>query len=254
MLIDTHAHTNFIDFNDDHREAIKRALDSGIWVVNASSNLENSRKAVEIARSFKEGVYAAVGEHPIHEGGGKVDYDAFLELAKDKKVVAIGEIGLDYFHMNVGTKDGQKEMLAKFLEIADKVKKPAIIHCREAYDDLVEILAEFKITHPDFYCVAHFFIGSKEILKKIIDTGLYISFTGVITFTKDYDELVRMVPDDKIMAETDCPWVAPVPCRGKKNEPMYVKYVVERMAEIRGVPFEKMAEQTFSNARKFFGI
>jgi TatD DNase family protein len=254
MLIDTHAHTNFIDFKDDYKEAIKRALDSNIWVVNASSNLENAKKAVEIAHSFKEGVYAAVGEHPIHEGSGEVDYEAFFELAKDEKVVAIGEIGLDYFHMKEGTKDGQKEMLIKFLEIANRVKKPAIIHCREAHDDLVKILADFKKTHPDLMGVMHFFVGSEEILKKVLDLGFYVSFTGVITFTTDYNGLVRMVPDDRIMSETDCPWVAPVPYRGKKNEPMYVKYVVEKMAEIRGVSFEKMSEQTFANAKRFFRI
>lgn len=254
MLIDTHAHTNFIDFNDDHKEAIKRAMDSDVWVVNASSNLENSQKAVEIAHMFERGVYVAVGEHPIHEGKQEINYDAFLELAKDEKVVAIGEVGLDYFHMKEGTKDGQKEMLIKFLEMADKVKKPVIIHCREAHDDLVKILTDFKKTHPDFYGVMHFFVGSKDILKKVLALGFYVSFTGVITFTSDYNGLVKMVPDERIMSETDCPWVAPVPYRGKKNEPMYVKYVVERMAEIRGVSFEKMAEMTFNNARRFFKI
>jgi TatD DNase family protein len=254
MIIDTHAHTNFLDFKDDYKDVIQRALDDGVWMINASSNLENAMKAVHLANHYKEGVFAAVGQHPIHEGGGDVDYDTFEKLARDPKTVAIGEVGLDYFHMKQGTKEGQHAMLRRFIDIACSVDKPAIIHCRNAYEDLLKVLHEAKRQHPHFSCVMHFFAGSKEVLREVLDMGFYVSFTGVITFAREYDERIRMVPDDRIMAETDCPFVAPEPFRGKRNEPLYVKQVIQKMADVRGVSFDDMARITTKNAKRFFRI
>ncbi len=298
LIIDTHAHINFNDFKGDSKDVIKRALDSDVWMINVGAEKITSERAMNIAEEYKEGVYAAVGLHPSHlveqdveyeENGEPVkyrskpeefDYDFYLNLAKNEKVVGIGECGLDYYHSpqseisrpqrqsvatagaanlkNKNWKEKQKEVFAKHLKLAKEVNKPIIIHCREAHDDLLEILrAEAKLPRG----VMHFFTGTLEQAKKYIEFGFHVSFSGVITFPPRrgeivgaYDEIIKSIPLDRILAETDCPYVAPVPHRGKRNEPAYVKYIVKKIAEIKGVPFEKVAEQTTKNARELFGI
>jgi len=278
LLIDTHAHVNFNDFKDDSKEVIKRALDENIWMINVGTERKTSERAVKIAEEYNEGVYAAIGLHPSHlveqdveykENGEIVkykskpeefDYDFYLNLAKNKKVVGIGECGLDFHRIEnqaseklkvKSLKEKQKEVFIKHLELAREVKKPIIIHCRDAHDDLLKIL-RLAVKPPSG--VMHFFTGNLEQAKKYIELGFYISFSGVITFAKNYDELVRQIPLEKIIIETDCPYVAPIPHRGKRNEPQYVKYVAQKIAEIKGVSFEEVAEQTTKNARKLFKI
>ena len=278
LLIDTHAHANFNDFKSDSKEVIKRALDENIWMINVGAESKTSERAVKMAEEYKEGVYAAIGLHPSHlveqdveykENGEIVkykskpeefDYDFYLNLAKNKKVVGIGECGLDFHRIEnqaseklkvKSLKEKQKEVFIKHLELAREVKKPIIIHCRDAHDDLLKIL-RLAVKPPSG--VMHFFTGNLEQAKKYIELGFYISFSGVITFAKNYDELVRQIPLEKIIIETDCPYVAPVPYRGKRNEPQYVKYVAQKITEIKGVSFEEVAEQTTKNARKLFKI
>lgn len=270
LLIDTHAHVNFHDFKNDSKEVVKRALDDGIWMINVGSERKTSERAVKMAEEYEEGVYAAVGLHPGHlieqnvehkESGETIkykskpeefDYDFYLNLAKNKKVVGIGECGLEYFHIkDEKAKQKQREILVKHLELAKEVKKPIIIHCRDAHDDLSDIFnLEAKLPSG----VMHFFTGTLEQAKKYIDLGFYISFSGVITFTQSYDEVVKNIPLEKILIETDCPYVAPVPHRGKRNEPTYVKYVAQKIAEIRGLSFDEVSEQTTKNARELFNI
>ena len=285
LLIDTHAHVNFNDFKDDYKETIKRALDENIWMINVGAEKKTSERTIKMAEEYNEGVYAAVGLHPSHlieqdveykENGEIVkykskpeefDYDFYLNLAKNKKVVGIGECGLDHYHnpenknlnlKNKNWKEKQKEVFIKHLELAKEVKKPIIIHCRDAHDDLLKIL-NLAVKPPSG--VMHFFTGNLEQAKEYIELGFYISFSGVITFPPQkgeivgaYDEIIKNVPLEKILIETDCPYVAPVPHRGKRNEPQYVKYVAQRIAEIKGVSFEEVAEQTTKNARKLFKI
>ena len=276
LLIDTHAHVNFNDFKDDYKETIKRALDENIWMINVGAESKTSERAMKMAEEYDEGVYAAVGLHPSHlveqdveykENGELIkykskpeefDYGFYLNLARNKKVVGIGECGLDYFRTSDESfKEKQKEIFIKHLELAKEVNKPIIIHCRDAHDDLLAIFnLEAKLPSG----VMHFFTGTLEQAKKYIELGFYISFSGVITFpplrrvgANAYNDVIKNIPLEKILVETDCPYVAPVPRRGKRNEPQYVKYVAQKIAELRGLSFEEVEGQTTKNARKLFG-
>lgn len=284
ILIDTHTHVNFSAFKDDAREVIERALEAGVWLINVSSQYSTSERAVKITRDYQEGVYAAVGLHPIHlhegrydssELGEKVsvrtraeefDVAKYLELAKNEKTVAIGETGLDYFHIKdleekEDVKQKQKEVFMQQLELAARVEKPVIIHCRDssvgardAYRDLFEILTAQKKKNPALRGVNHFFSGGIEEAEKLFELGFLISFTGVITFAHNWDEVIKTAPLEKLMVETDAPYVAPVPYRGKRNEPLYVRETANKIAELKGVSFDEAAAATTANARTLFKI
>lgn len=260
LLIDTHAHVNFSDFKKDYKEVIKRALDEGAGMIIVGAYGDASKRAVEIAEEYESGVYAAVGQHPGTKE--EFNYDYFLKLAKHEKVVGIGECGLEYFHIkDEQAHQRQKDIFAKHIELAKEVKKPLIIHCREAHDDLLKLLYANSHNLNTNAGAMHFFTGTLEQAKKYIELGFYISFSGVITFlplrranANAYDEVVKNIPLEKILIETDCPYAAPVPHRGKRNEPQYVKYVAQKIAEIKELPFEEVAEQTTQNARELFKI
>lgn len=278
-LIDTHTHTNFAAFKGDSKEAIKRALDSGVWLVNVGSQFSTSKRAVDIAQNYQEGVYAAVGLHPHHLYDQEInnaqedesicyktmqenfEHDDYLKLAQNEKVVAIGECGLDYFKLSDADieekKEKQKEIFVKHIELAKEVNKPLIIHCRDAHDDLLEILKSSSDKLPKLSQnkgVMHFFTGSIDEAFKYINLGFYISFSGVITFAQNYYELVKEIPLDCILIETDAPYVAPIPYRGKRNEPAYVAEVAKKIAEIKRISFEDVASQTVKNSRSLFKI
>lgn len=291
MFIDTHAHINFNAFKDDGDKVIKRALENNTWVINVGSQYSSSKRAVEYAEKYPEGVYAAVGLHPMHLENLRVDLleeegfesrkedldiNRYRELAKNPKVIAIGEIGLDYYHPKEGTpglpssederkgkeekelilkvRNNQKKVLVDQLKLTAEIKKPVIIHCREAHDDMTEILKKEKQDNPNLTGVLHCFSGNLEEAKRYIDLGFFISFTGLITFVNKWDEVIKNIDLDKIMVETDCPYLTPIPFRGQRNEPLYVKHVAEKIAEIKGTKIEEVAEQTTKNARKLFGI
>ncbi|MEK7493779.1 MAG: TatD family hydrolase [Patescibacteria group bacterium] len=256
MLFDSHTHVNFKDFDADRDAVIKRCLDEDIWMINAGTDAEYSKKAVAIAHAYQEGVYAAVGVHP-NDGEKAGEFSAIEELAKDEKVVAIGETGLDYFRITNDdgrAKEKQKELFIKHIELAHTVSKPLIIHCRDAHNDLFELLKAKSHKLTTSPGVMHFFTGTREDAEKYLNLGFYLSFSGVLTFTRNYDDLVRWAPLDRILVETDAPFVAPVPHRGKRNEPSYAKYVAQRIAEIKGLSFEEVAERTTQNARELFAI
>ncbi len=251
MLIDSHTHTNLEQFKDDYDEVIKRALDEDVWMINIGVDMLSSQNAVKIAHEYNEGVYAACGLHP-NDVSDSFDFNLLKKIASDKKVVGIGETGLDYFK----TEDEEKKIkqidfLMKHIEIAKELKKPIIIHCRDAHEDAIKVL---KANIKGVCGVIHFFTGTMEQAKKYIDLGFYLSFAGVITFTKDYDEIVKWVPIDRILVETDAPFVSPVPNRGKRNEPSYVKFTAEKLAELKGVTFENIVVQTTKNTRELFKI
>ncbi len=277
MFIDTHAHLNFSDFKDDADKVIQRSLNSYTWMIIVGSELKSSRRALDYANKYEKGVYATVGLHPINinyqdllenqRAGDKehFNFETYENLAKLSKVVAIGETGLDYYHLDPkGDKDKiknkQKEVFLKQLILARQLDLPVIIHCRQAHDDMINILKDFKSENENLFSdnkpwgVMHCFSGDEELAWQYFKLGLMISFTGLITFSKNWDELLRKVPLDKIMIETDTPFMTPEPYRGERNEPMLVQYVANRIAEIRSAPLERIAEVTSNNAKRLFNI
>ncbi len=282
-LIDTHAHINFSAFKEDGDEVIRRTLDEDIGMVLVGSQYKTSKRALEYANKYESGVYASIGLHPIHlqdivaknkgdEGDYSIktkaenfNYDNYEKLADFRKIVAIGEIGLDYYHINLKSsvekvKEKQKKVFYKQLVLALKKELPVIIHCRQAHDDMVEVLTGFKNEYKNklpnnrAWGVMHCFSGDEDLAWKYFNLGLMISFTGLITFSKQWDDLIRKVPLDKIMIETDSPYMTPEPYRGHRNEPALVYYVAEHIAKIRNLPIKKVAQITTDNAKKFFSI
>lgn len=272
-LFDVHTHVQFAAFKDDADIVIQRALDAGIWMVNVGTQKDTSAKAIELAHKYPEGVYAAVGLHPIHieklhhdaqelgdspemEGftsrGEEFDSEFYRKLSQDLKVVAIGECGLDYYRLGSETKEKQKKVFLQQIELAREVKKPLMIHCRRAFGDLISILqtASYKL-QPS---VVHFFSGTKDDAKKLLDLGFSFSFGGVITFAREYDEVVQYIPLGRITLETDAPYVAPVPFRGKRNEPLYVAEVVKKVAALKNFSVEEVSQKTMENARILFKV
>ncbi len=252
-LFDIHSHLNFKDFDIDKEEVIQRALDAGIWMINVGSDYESSKKAVEIAGKYKEGVYAAVGLHPNDNKKEIFDFDKYHELANHPKVVSIGECGIDLKYQKSNLKS-QIELFKRQIELAVEMDKPLMIHCRDAHDDVIDIVSSFKLHAPRLRGNIHFFSGAWEQAQQYFDLGFTISFTGVITFANQYDEIIKKAPLDKIMIETDAPFVAPLPWRGRRNESLYVQEVAKRMAEIRGLTYEEIARITTQNALKFFNL
>ena len=266
--IDIHSHLGFGDYSQDLKEVIKRMEDSGVATITIGTDLESSKEAVKIAAEF-ENVWACIGSHPADKKDFIFEEKDFAELVKNPKVVAIGECGLDYFRLELGQgfplmdqgetltdavqeeKNRQKKEFIKQIEFSIKYNKPLMLHIRDAYDDAYEILSKYKGKARGNM---HFFAGSLDWAKKFIDLGFTISFTGVITFARQYDEIIKNIPLDKIHAETDSPYVAPIPYRGKRNEPTYVIEVVKKIAEIRGEDFEKVRVQLIENTRRVFGV
>jgi TatD DNase family protein len=349
MLIDTHAHVNFHAFKDDAKDVLQRALDSGVQVINVGSQIDTSRECVELANRFETGIYAVVGLHPEHTHEQVVDeedahfktreeifdYEMYRELAKDPKVVGIGECGLDYYRMpldsppnggSLGTsadglspslidqiKEKQKAAFRLQVKLAKELNKVLVIHSRpekgsnELFDDVLKILDEELISTtpsrksgtpllfqegnapqlsqnnrglsaealakeeaspPNIGGVpraaggggikfeVHSFTGSLEYLQKFLDRGAYVSFNGIITFDKtgNMEKLVKMTPLDRLILETDCPFLAPIPNRGKRNEPSFVKFVADKVALIKSKSVEEIAEITTTNSKRLFKI
>jgi len=253
MYIDTHAHLNFEAFKTDYPQAIDRAFAADVrGIINIGSNLETSKKAIEIAEKYPTGVYAAIGLHPIHTKDEKFNEEEFIKLAKNKKVVALGETGLDYYY-DRSTKVLQKEVFERHLKISQIVSKPVILHSRDAGEDVLSVLMAQR---PEPLGVMHCFQGDWSYAKVILDMGLYISFTGLITFSKNYDtfEAIYQIPLERILIETDCPYMTPEPYRGKRNEPAFVVEIAKKIAKIKKIPLEKVAAETSENAIELFGL
>jgi len=273
MLIDTHAHLNFNAYKNDLEEVIRRCLSENVWVVNVGSKYDTSKRAVEIAEGYKAGFYAAIGLHPIHSVPGLVkiktdleegnfnsteedfDIEKYRKLAKSEKVVAIGEIGLDYYYRPKTKKKlelfkkKQKEVFLKHLDLARELNLPMIFHCRSAQDDLIEILKN----NPGIQGVVHCFSGTLEQAKKYLEMGFYLGFTGII-FKLDLDNIIKEIPIEKILVETDCPYLTPLKAGSERNEPIFVKYVAKRIAELKNIDYQKVAEITTQNAKTLFKI
>ncbi len=251
MFIDTHAHLNFEKFKDDYKEVINRAFKADVRaIINVGSNLETSKKAIEIADEYPSGLYVSIGLHPIHVKEEDFEILEYEKLVKNPKVVAVGETGLDYYYDRQSA-EAQKELFRKHLNLAQKFVKPLILHSRDASDDVLSVLMEEK---NDLMGIMHCFQGNWNFAKVILDLGLYISFTGLITFSKNSEtmEVIENVPLDRLMIETDCPYMSPEPYRGRRNEPAFVVEIAKKIAEIKKLSLLKVAEQTSKNAEKLF--
>jgi TatD DNase family protein len=254
-LIDTHCHLTFEQFGGDVNSAIQRSIAAGVrgWIT-VGTNLNDSRKAVELADKF-ENMFAAIAIHP-HEAksADQSAIDELKELAKNKKVVAIGETGLDY-HYNFSTQEQQRDSFLRHLELANELNLPVIIHCREAFDDTVEILESSGegIKKVVFHC----FSGSVEQAKVVLGKGWYISLTGVVTFknAEKTREVAKLVPIERLMIETDSPYMSPEPMRKQKvNEPALLVHTAKFLAELKGMKLADFAEQVKAMTKQFFGL
>jgi TatD DNase family protein len=245
-----------------------RAKEAGVGMNIVGTQIDTSRAAVELARGYDH-AWASIGLHPVHtarsyhdtkelgEGGeeftsrGEIfDTAAYLELGKDPKVIAIGECGLDYYRVEEKTKEVQFKAFIEQIEVANALEKPLMLHIRNAYDDAIELIKAHSEVRGD----VHFFAGDWGVAKRFLDLGFTLSFTGVVTFTGDYDEVIRNAPLDMLLSETDAPYITPTPHRGKRNEPAYIPLVVQRIAEIRGEDPEKVRKQLVENAVRVFGL
>lgn len=250
MLIDTHAHLNFKAFDKDRDEVIERSLEQGTWMINASSTFSTSKLAVDIAEKYHQGIYAAVGLHPIHVKDEGFDAEKYHQLAQSKKVVAIGETGLDYMYPQ---REKQKQVFLEHLKLAKKLNLPVIFHCRKAHDDMLKALQSSEVKELSLKGVIHCFTGRWSQAKQYLALGLYLGFNGII-YKMDLDEVIKKTPLEKMLIETDCPYLVPKGIEAERNEPIFVKLIAQYIADLRNEPFEKIAEATFQNAKRIFNI
>lgn len=254
MLIDSHAHIHFKDFEGKVDELLARARDAGVSViVNVGTDLASSREVVALAEKYSQ-IFAVVGVHP-HDVAKMAasDLEALADLAKHPKVVAIGEVGLDYYYEH-SPREIQQSRLRDFIRLARQSGKPLVIHCRDAFNDCFPIFDS-----EDAWSVGgvfHCYAGDAKTAAYIASKGFYVSFSGIVTFKKatDLQEAARVVSSNKILVETDCPFLAPEPHRGRKNEPAYVKLVAEKVAQLRGISLSEISQATTENVFELFRL
>lgn len=279
MLIDTHCHVSFEAYKDDVEAVVKRALTEHVMMITVGTRVETSLKAVEFAESH-EGVWATVGLHPGHvhaqdfvdknevpadavAAGHKAetfDPEAYRAMLAHPKVVAVGECGLDYYRLPPGVsaekmKEDQKVACTEQLKLASETKKPVVIHCRDAHADQAELLrTEIAAGGLARRGVIHCFTGTAAEAAVYKELGFYVAFGGIATFAKNVMETVKAVPLEQIILETDAPYLAPVPMRSKRNEPVYLRYIATAVAKLKGVDESEIERVTTMNAEKLFGI
>lgn len=280
-FIDTHAHVQFSGYKSDALEVMRRALDGGVCVVNVGTQIDTSREAVKMLENFSENVYAVVGLHPEHTYQHMVDeeeshfrsreevfdYEAYKSLAVNPKVVGIGECGLDYYRLDdvedVGRiKERQREAFYLQIRLAQELDKALVIHCRpskgsvDAYVDMLHIMEEVKALSSELRFEVHSFTGTLEVAQKIVALGGYLGLNGIITFDKTgvSEEVVKNIPLENIVLETDSPYLTPVPFRGKRNEPIHVICVAEKIADWKGVSVDEVSRVTTGSASELFVI
>jgi len=253
MLIDSHAHLDMDDFDADRDHVIKRAVQGGVArIVTIGIDLASSRKAIEIAQKY-EHIYAAVGYHPHNaDEADSKDLEKLRALASESKVVAWGEIGLDFFRRH-SPPEKQVAAFERQLDIASEQGLPVIIHDRDAHTDLLRILKSRK---RQYRGVIHCFSGNYDLAMALTDLGFCISFPGTVTYKNavDTQAVATRIPLERLLVETDCPYLTPVPFRGKRNEPLYVKHTAEKIAQLRNLDFEDLAQATSANTIRLFNL
>ncbi len=253
MLFDSHAHINDLKLIDRVNEIVDHALINKVnKILCVGFDKESSLVAIELAEKF-DSVYASIGVHPSEVNESNIDLEWINDYIHNSKVVAIGEIGLDYY-WDKTFKDQQKEVFKRQIELANKYKKPFIVHMRDATQDTYEIIKNTK--NSDISGVMHCYSASKESMKQFLDLDMYISLAGPVTFknAKTPKEVAKEIPLNKLLVETDSPYLSPTPFRGKTNEPKNVYYIAKEIAKIKEISFEKLCEQTYKNTCKLFNI
>lgn len=256
-FFDVHSHVNDARFDHDRIEVIESTLEGSVYTISVGTDRRSSQLVTELA-GFHDGMYSSIGIHPTDDIKEEFNEKYFTQLAVSRKVVAVGECGLDYLRARDASADEkkrQKDLFETQIEFAVRIGKPLMIHCRLAHDDAIDMLSSKKREHGEKLSGnIHFFSAGPDIAKQYLELGFSMSFSGVITFARDYDDAVRYIPLPMIMSETDSPYAAPIPFRGKRNEPLYVEEVVKKIAEIRGEPFETVAPALVQNAFRVFKI
>ncbi len=282
MLIDTHTHINLRAFHGVEEEVIQRALDAGVALVNVGTQIDTSRQAVQLLSRFSENVYAAVGLHPVHtfmhdfhdedevhfktrEEG--FDYDAYKALAQNDRVVGIGECGLDYYRLPEDRDDKEIKNLQKVafdlqIQLALELDKALCIHCRpsegtmDAYEDILDMIRPVKLQNPNFRFEIHCYTGDLPTAIKFVELGGFVGINGIITFDKTSRSktVIQGIPLDSIILETDAPYLTPVPHRGQRNEPSFLPFVAEKIAEWKDTSSVEVAQITTQNAKKLFNL
>jgi len=253
MFVDTHAHLDFDTYDDDREKVIQRAIENQVvGIITIGTDLDTSKQAILLAEKYAS-IFAAVGIHPSDCANLRDrDFEFIKELAGHEKVVAVGEIGLDYYHMHA-EKDIQQIAFRKQIKLARELNLPMIIHNRDSHPDMLKILNEEGV--KDVGGVMHSFSGDINFLNKVIAMNMYVSFTGNITFKKSTsDELVYNAPIENLLLETDCPFLTPVPLRGKRNEPAFIIHTAKKIAEIKEIELELLGRITTENAKSLFKI
>lgn len=268
-LFDIHSHLTFSDFDVDRDAVIARMKEEKIGTITVGTDVQTSKDSIALAEKH-EHLFATVGIHPTHEGV-HADFGGIPELARHSKVVALGETGLDYFRLGENNpndkyqisniKEEQRRLFIQHVELAQEHALPLMIHARpakgsmDAYEDVLTVLESTKHeARSTIQGNVHFFAGTVDVARRFLDLGFSLSFDGPITFARDYDEVIRFIPQDMIMAETDAPFAAPTPFRGKRNEPPYVRHVVEKIAELKGLSIEACARMLTANALRAFRV
>ncbi|MBI2278711.1 MAG: TatD family hydrolase [Candidatus Brennerbacteria bacterium] len=267
---DAHTHAQFSAYDEDREAVLARAREAGVRMVNVGTARKTSEAAAVLARAYPDLCYAAVGIHPSHASaseyadpdeqaaGGEEIFDAefYGKLAEESSVVAVGECGLDYFRVgDEATKEKQRALFMEHVKFAKEIRKPLMIHCRSAFPDLLKLLTtNYSLLPRENPGIIHFFTGTAEEAGDLLALGFSFTFGGVITFTPDYDAIIRSIPLNRILSETDAPYVTPAPYRGKRNEPAYVVEVVKKLAELKDVPVGKIAAQIRENITRVFHI
>jgi TatD DNase family protein len=254
MLIDSHAHLDIGDFDNDRAEVIERAVNGGLTnIITIGIDLDSSLSALALAQQY-DFIYASVGFHPHNAHGiNPGDLDSLAQIASDNKIVAWGEIGLDFYHLH-SPKDDQLRSFQQQLEKANDLNLPVIIHDRDAHDNTLEILK--KMGKGERKGVIHCFSGDRDLAAAFIELGYYISIPGTVTYKKAsrVRDVASSIPMERMLIETDAPFLAPVPERGRRNEPLFVTYTAQEIARLRAIKFEEMASKTAENARTLFGL
>ncbi len=273
MIIDTHSHLQFYAFKDDAQDVIQKTLAENIHIINVGTKYQTSEDAVKMAEKYNEGVYAAIGLHPMYAAAefiklkhdtneeedfileNSFDKEKYKELARSKKVLAIGEIGLDYYYKPKTTeklqqfKEKQKQVFLQQLDLAKELDLPVILHCRMAHVDVIEILQSRK----NIKGVIHCFTGTLQQAKKYVAMGFYLGINGII-FKFDIDQVIKEISLDNLVVETDCPYLTPPMAENKRNEPIFIKHTIQKMADLKGISFQEVTQKTTQNAKALFNI
>ena len=280
-IIDVHSHIQFPIYDNDREAVIDRARKNGVKMLAVGTQAAASEAAIKIAHQYPEDVWATVGFHPNHvvlrqvqdeswyhdskeqkeAAPEKFDIGQLRKLAKDPKVVAIGECGLDYYRLVESGKEKvksiQKEVFLAQAELAQELDKPLMIHCRpskgtdDAYEDLLALIPNSQFLIPK---IVHFYVGSLAVTEKLVEAGFYFTFGGVVTFARDYDGAIKYIPLERILLETDCPYVAPMPYRGKRNEPAYIIETARKIAELKNLDLAGLMDKISSNTSRVFKL